>query len=168
MAREANRICLNHGPANQNAPNRPQRRQRRCSDGGVTDGHDPPAGRSKRLSPPAKLQLQPAANAGELGSFFTNQKRSARPEFIEQRRFSDPRRTDYQDVATLQIKCPQLFKFRISAGKRKSHIDDPERVPPDRNLSISLTSDRVRFSRTFWNRTSRAKSRGRRSITAPS
>jgi hypothetical protein len=78
----------------------------------------------------AKLLLQPAANAGELGSVFTNQKRSARPEFIEQRRFSDPRRTDYQDVATLQIKCPELFKFRISAGKRKSHIDDPERVPP--------------------------------------
>src|ERR1700693_5573681 len=68
--------------------------------------------------------------AGELGSVFANQKRSARPEFIEQRRFSDPRRTDYQDVATLQIKCPELFKFRISAGKRKSHIDDPERVPP--------------------------------------
>src|SRR3984893_12985217 len=78
----------------------------------------------------AKLLLQPAANAGELGSVFTNQKRSARPEFIEQRRFSDPRRTDYQDVATLQIKCPELFKFRISAGKRKSHIEDPERVPP--------------------------------------
>jgi hypothetical protein len=46
------------------------------------------------------------------------------------RAVSDPRRTDYQDVATLQIKCPELFKFRISAGKRKSHIDDPERVPP--------------------------------------
>ena len=89
-----------------------------------------PAGRSKTAGAPAKLLLQPAANAGELGSVFTNQKRSARPEFIEQRRFSDPRRTDYQDVATLQIKCPQLFKFRISAGKRKSHIDDPERVPP--------------------------------------
>ena len=43
--------------------------------------------------------------------------------------FPDPRRTDYQDVATLQIKCPELFKFRISAGKRKYHIDDPERVP---------------------------------------
>ena len=32
----------------------------------------------------AKLLLQPAANAGELGSVFTNQKRSARPEFIAQ------------------------------------------------------------------------------------
>src|SRR3984893_19370405 len=85
------------------------------------------------------------------------------------RAVSDPRRTDYQDVATLQIKSPELFKFRISAGKRKSHIDDPESgCPPHRNLSISLTSDRVRFSRTFWNRTSRATSRGRRSITAPS
>jgi hypothetical protein len=77
-----------------------------------------------------ELLLQPAANAGELGSIFTNQKRSARPEFIEQGRFSDPRRTDYQDVATLQIECPELFKFRISAGKRKSHIDEPERAPP--------------------------------------
>src|SRR6202022_3376816 len=34
-----------------------------------------------------------------------------------------------------------------------------------RNLSISLTSDRVRSNRTFWNRTSWAKSHGRRSIT---
>ncbi|MEA3147388.1 MAG: hypothetical protein QOI53_2945, partial [Verrucomicrobiota bacterium] len=80
------------------------------------------------------------------------------------RAVSDPRRTDYQDVATLQIKCPELFKFRISAGKRMSHIDDPERMPPHRNLSISLTSDRVRSNRTFWNRTSRTKSHGRRSI----
>ena len=48
----------------------------------------------------SKLLPQSAANVGELGSVFTNQKRSARPEFIEQRRFSDPRRTDYQDVAT--------------------------------------------------------------------
>ena len=65
-----------------------------------------------------------------LGCVFANQKRSARPEFIEQGRFSDPRRTDYQDVLTLQIKSPELFKFRISAGKRKSHIEEPERVAP--------------------------------------
>jgi hypothetical protein len=87
---------------------------------------------------------------------------------ISWKRFRGSSNAVHRDVATLQIKCPKLFKFRISAGKRKSHIDEPERVPPHRNLSISLTSDRVRFSRTFWNRTSRAKSRGRRSITAPS
>ena len=78
----------------------------------------------------ARLLFQPAANAGEFGSVFTNQKRRASPEFIEQGRFSDPRRTDYQDVATLQIKCPELFKFGISAGERKSHLDEPERVLP--------------------------------------
>src|ERR1035438_5271349 len=37
-----------------------------------------------------------------------------------------------------------------------------------RNLSISLTSDRVRSNRTFWNPSTRAKSHGRRSITAAS
>src|ERR1039457_6397882 len=37
-----------------------------------------------------------------------------------------------------------------------------------RNFSISLTSDRVRSNRTFWNPSTRAKSHGRRSITAAS
>src|ERR1700731_253315 len=53
-----------------------------------------------------------------------------------ERRFSDPRRTDYQDVATLQINYPELFKSRISAAKRKSHIDHTERALHLRNLSI--------------------------------
>jgi hypothetical protein len=42
MVRGSEPYLLNHGAANQNAPNRPQRRQRR-----VTDGHDPAGGTLK-------------------------------------------------------------------------------------------------------------------------
>ena len=49
---------------------------------------------------------------------------------ISWKRFRGSSNAVHRDVATLQIKCPKLFKFRISAGKRKSHIDEPERVPP--------------------------------------
>src|ERR1700761_1460856 len=48
----------------------------------VTRGHDPAGGTLKNGWRPAKLLLQPAANAGELGSVFTNQKRSARPDSL--------------------------------------------------------------------------------------
>ena len=49
-----------------------------------------PAGRSKTAGAPAKLLLQPAANAGELGSVFTNQKRSARPDSLSSALFRSP------------------------------------------------------------------------------
>ena len=42
MVRGSEPYLLNHGAANQYAPNRPQRRQR-----GVTDGHDPAGGTLK-------------------------------------------------------------------------------------------------------------------------
>ena len=47
MVRGSEPYLLNHGAANQNAPNRPQRRQRGRSDRGVTDGHDPAGGTLK-------------------------------------------------------------------------------------------------------------------------
>jgi hypothetical protein len=80
----------------------------------------------------------------------------------------NPDRNQQVQLLINDLRGPHMFVPRVAIGPGLSvltrmprSLKSAAQLCAHRNLSISLTSDRVRSNRTFWNRTSRAKSHGR-------